>query len=458
MPPSQLPLDNFPAWAGLNDIHFDKVAIQEIQGKGLGLAAVSDLSSNGNGNDRSVLLRIPRELVLSGDAVDEYAKVDHNFQQLLQAIAPRTPRMKILLYLITHLVLSERDATSRGGVPTPWTDYTRFLPRYIPMPTMWSSDERQMLHGTSLEAALGAKLAVLGKEFDNLREKSSELPHWQDLFWEKEGVDLHYWVLVDAWYRSRCLEMPQAGNSMVPALDMVNHSHDPTAYYEEDGDGGVCLLLRPGHTVSSGSEITISYGEKPAAEMLFSYGFIDANTTKHELTLQIEPFPDDPLAKAKLHVFDQPPVVKLSLIDGSYVWESPFTFLMCLNEEDGLEFRVIQDNEGDRQLQVAWQGDDVTSRVHEFESLIRGHPLCQLFRLRVVAVLHELVTSQAEALASNADTADQMETDQIQYAKALRDVEQKILHETAEMLDRQVRPPTCSVSHAYFPVAAPSLP
>ncbi len=42
------------------------------------------------------------------------------------------------------------------------------------------------------------------------------------------------------------LELPRSGESMVPCLDMVNHSAKPTAYYEENAKDEVALLLRPG--------------------------------------------------------------------------------------------------------------------------------------------------------------------------------------------------------------------
>ncbi len=96
---------------------------------------------------------------------------------------------------------------------------------------------------------------------------------------------------------------------MVPCLDMVNHSPAPNAYYEENDKDEVVLLLRPNcDGPQSGDEIAISYGDqKSPAELLFSYGFIDLGSTLQGLVLPLEPFPDDPLAKAKLHAFGAPP-------------------------------------------------------------------------------------------------------------------------------------------------------
>ncbi|KAF7556229.1 hypothetical protein G7046_g6370 [Stylonectria norvegica] len=440
----QLSIDAFPAWARLNNVDFGHAQLQETEGKGLGLVVEKDLRS-GDGP----LLRIPHDLVLSAAAVEDYAKVDQNFRQLLEVAGQQSTRGDILLYLLTHLLLSTRDhAVSRGGPPTPWTEYIKFLPRYIPVPTKWTQVERALLQGTSLEAALDAKLATLTTEFDELHEKSSGLAIWNTLFWEKGTATIDAWVLVDAWYRSRSLELPRAGDAMVPGLDMVNHSGRPTAYYEEDDRDDIVLLLRPSSGATCGEEMTISYGEaKSAAEMLFSYGFVDPESATHELVLPLEPMADDPLGRAKLHTSKTAPSLKLFRTDGKMDWESPFAYLMCLNEEDGLEFRVLQGTDGERQLRLFWQDEDVTAQADDFETLIQDHPLCPVFKLRVVAVLHELVTAQLERLSSGISLqqleplreAGLVRQECLQAAEALREIETSILESAAEALEIQVR-------------------
>ncbi|KAH8699809.1 hypothetical protein BGZ61DRAFT_237620 [Ilyonectria robusta] len=479
---SPLSINAFPAWARLNDVQFDTTQLDETEGKGLGLVAkdslttrtttttttttattapatttataptdVANVSTQGNGDvgeNPRTLLRIPHDLVLSAAAVKEYANVDQNFRQLLEVAGQQSTRHDIMLYLMTHLIMSTRGHTGpRGCASSPWTEYVKFLPRFIPIPTMWAEDERALLQGTSLEAALEAKLSTLTREFDDLREKSSALAFWNSLFWEKDTATRQDWILADAWYRSRCLELPRAGDAMVPALDMVNHSHRPTAYYEEDDQDGVVLILRPGVEVTGGEEVTITYGEaKSAAEMLFSYGFIDPDSAAHELVLPLDSMPDDPLGKAKLHAFEGRPTLKLSRTDASLQWSSPFAYFMCLNEEDGLDFGVLQDTDGERQLRLFWQEEDVTGRAHEFETLIEGHPLQQVFKLRVVAVLHELVSTQLMHLGSDF-SLDQLEPlrrsgqvreECIRAAGALRQLEASVLEIAAERLDEQM--------------------
>ena len=297
------------------------------------------------------------------------------------------------------------------------------------------------------QSAVTSKLLALTHEFDAMREKSSAIECWDVLLWDSGAVHLTDWYLVDAWYRSRVLELPISGESMVPCVDMVNHSSQANSYYDENAKQEATLLLRPGHQISTGDEITISYGEsKTAAEMLFSYGFIDPQSTAEGLTLPLDPMDDDPLAQAKLHIFGEQPTVKLRGTDERMQWESPFAYLMCVNEEDGLEFRVLQGTDGSRQLKVFWQEEDVTDSAKAFETLIEKHPHCAIFKLRVATVLAERLADQLEQLCSS-QALDSSSSAAIvaprpgclESALLLREIETTILENALKALDQQVR-------------------
>jgi hypothetical protein len=341
------------------------------------------------------------------------------------------------------------------GVSNPWTEYLQFLPETVLVPTLWTEEERLLLRGTSLEAAVNAKISALDAEFGLIMDKSSGIAGWNELLWEGGAVSFTDWIRLDALYRSRCLELPRSGESMVPCLDMINHSATPSAYYEENSKDEVVLLPRPGIPIPRGDEITISYGDaKSAAEMLFSYGFIDAQSTADSLVLPLSPFPDDPLAKAKLVAFGQAPKIHVareggSAPEGPIRWASDFAYLMCVNEEDGLEFRVLQQTDGARQLRVFWQDADVTDRTSDFESLIRTHPLSAIIRLRVVTVVQEALGAQLERLQSStppdaAPSSLQREAC-FRAALTLREIETDILERAIEALEEEVstapRPP-----------------
>jgi hypothetical protein len=294
-------------------------------------------------------------------------------------------------------------------------------------------------------------MTQLTREFDLLRERSETLASWDDV-WNSRTLSLRDWMLADAWFRSRSLELPRSGTAMVPVLDMANHSASPTARYEETDDHEALLLLRPDARIVSGDEITITYGEdKSAAEILFSYGFIDTESAKKHLVLPVPPIDDDPLMRAKSHSFGKPPVAEFWLDGPRPCWKSPFAFFLLLNEEDGLEFRTLQEVSGAQHLRVFWQGEDVTDRVEEFEDLVGDHPLRQVFRLRVVAVLEDLanthlVRMREVAVGEEGESGESYAAPRPEcaaMAKALRDVEMKILESVLGALGEEVSGACC---------------
>ncbi|KAG7288692.1 hypothetical protein NEMBOFW57_005048 [Staphylotrichum longicolle] len=470
MPWPTLPIENLPAWAYLNDVSFHNAQVTNIKGKGYGVVCSKDLEATDGTADVPALLTVPHDLVLNAAAVDEYAKEDKSFRQLLDTVGhhvtKRNPspcttppsyrtigpelttlqsaRADVLLFLLVQTVLASRSGHSPVGVKNPWTEYLQFLPETVLVPTLWTEDERHLLRGTSLEAAVNAKISALDAEFALIREKSSDITCWFALLWEHGSVSFTDWIRLDALYRSRCLELPRSGESMVPCIDMLNHSAAPSAYYEESPKDEVVLLPRPGVRVAQGDEITISYGEaKSAAEMLFSYGFIDRASTADGLVLPLSPFPDDPLAKAKLVAFGEAPKIHVARDDGRdgpIRWRSAFAYLMCVNEEDGLEFRVLQQTDGGRQLRVFWQDEDVTDRTSAFETLLRDHPLSALFGLRVATVVQECLQTQLERMQSTAppDAASgELREDCYRAALLLREIEMDILERAIEALEEE---------------------
>ncbi|TVY82333.1 SET domain-containing protein [Lachnellula suecica] len=417
-----LPTAALPAWSKLNDVSFIDISVQDLgDAKGSGLVTSRALSSKDT-YDIPTLLTIPHDLVLSAEAIEEHAKVDLHFRELLAAAGGKSLRGDALLFLLMQITIASPAHIHNVGVQNPWTEYCKILPSEIPIPTMWNEEERVLLLGTSLESALDAKLTALVREFETLRDSTTRLPWCQKSWWENETLEVTDWILLDAWFRSRSLELPNAGESMVPCLDMANHSSEPNAFYEQTADKTVALLLRPDIELGVNSEVTISYGDtKSAAEMLFSYGFIDESSSASKtLVLPIEPFPDDRLGKAKLAAFRKPPVVRISANLDTIDWKCPFLYLMCLNEEDGLEFKILQQTDGHRSpLRVFWQGSDVTDATDSFESFIDGHALQDVFKLRAVALLHDRIRQQLERLYGSEETV-QLSADLSQVYPAAR--------------------------------------
>lgn len=82
----QLPIESLPAWATLQDVKVQQVAMSHIKGKGYGLVSNTELNASKNLNEALEIMRIPAELVLSREAVEEYVKVDQHFKQLIENV------------------------------------------------------------------------------------------------------------------------------------------------------------------------------------------------------------------------------------------------------------------------------------------------------------------------------------------------------------------------------------
>lgn len=283
-------------------------------------------------------------------------------------------------------------------------------------------------------------MLALTREFDELRERSSDLDWWRSAFWDSNLIHLKDWYLVDSWFRSRALELPRSGLSLVPCLDIVNHHRDANSYYDETIQGEVLLLRRPGAILGPGDEVTINYGsEKPDAEMLFTYGFLDPSSPGGGLRLRMSPLPDDPLGKAKVHILGGNTSIELKSSGDKIYWHCPFAYLACLNEEDGLEFKLLQASDGSQELRVFWQEEDVTDNAECFEGLITSHELCDIYRLRVSMIVSQSLEAQLERLTSS--PFEEIISPSASYARELKRIEKGIIRKALSSLQDQVSSP-----------------
>lgn len=70
-----------------------------------------------------------------------------------------------MLFLLMQITIASHPEEKTVGLSNPWTEYAKMLPSHIPVPTMWSEEERMLLIGTSLEVCrhvffLGMPFAV----------------------------------------------------------------------------------------------------------------------------------------------------------------------------------------------------------------------------------------------------------------------------------------------------------
>lgn len=359
--------------------------------------------------------------------------------------------MFLLLQLTHQNVFSAHDQV---GASSPFTQYIQFLPSEIYIPTFWDPAQRARLRGTSLEAALDSKVRNLEREFDRLRDATDSIEWCQKYWWDPDsgGLSLDDWKHVDAMYRSRALDLVGT-DAMVPCIDMANHASgcDTLARYDLDADGNAILVLLEGKRCRSGEEITITYGdEKGACEMLFSYGFIENSMrSAHELYLDLDIPIDDPLQLVKKAMATSAPGFRL-FTDGAVIgWEGPFVWLICVNEEDGLEFRLVQINDDKRELQMLWNGAEIAN-VSQLDALLHSEALWEVFELRAITILQARVKEQLRLLYGNQSascsetiTAHHTEADISLDVERLRDLEGSLMLQAYEKFESEVFPLRC---------------
>ncbi|KAJ5576921.1 hypothetical protein N7535_003847 [Penicillium sp. DV-2018c] len=406
-----VPIELLPAWQRLNGITVQGIAFQKVGSdehgadKGSAIIATEATTSSEDDADPKVLLQIPSDLVLSVENVHNSAKSDRYLRDVLEAIGDfgRTARGAILIFLLIQLSHSSPELRERNetiGVSNPWSEYVKFLPPSFPLPTFYTAEEQELLRGTSLEEALDAKFASLEREFEQIREATKDIAWCQQSWWgEDTGVlTIDDWKYVDAAYRSRMLDLPGSGLAMVPCVDMANHvSGDGVkALYDADTKGNAVLQLRWGRSLYPGEEVTISYGdEKPASEMMFSYGFLDSTTEVRQMSLILQIPEDDPLGPAKRMFCQNDTGLRISTGEDpeDVTWESAIAWLACVNEEDGLHFGIAQTTDGGRELETTWKGEKIQSPGH-LRGLLANDPLWEIFQLRAAVLLLERLETQ----------------------------------------------------------------
>lgn len=79
---ASFPLSYFPAWAELNHVHFNGVAVSTMSnGKGSGLVATAETSE-----PDQILMTVPQALILSLEKVWILAKSDRHLREVLEAV------------------------------------------------------------------------------------------------------------------------------------------------------------------------------------------------------------------------------------------------------------------------------------------------------------------------------------------------------------------------------------
>ncbi|KAL5365279.1 hypothetical protein BJX96DRAFT_179694 [Aspergillus floccosus] len=459
-----LPVESLLTWAKLNNITVKGVTFKKVQSDGIdkGSAIVATEKSLGGSSADATsdyLIRVPSDMVLSQQLVENHAKADRHLREVMEAAGElgRTARGAILIFLIMQLTHSSKEFLGKPkiGVSHPWAEYIKYMPPSVLLPTLYYHEEVELLEGTSLRPAVEAKKNYLEKEFEHLRQSTENIPWCEERWWGESGkLDIDDWKYVDALYRSRVVDLPRSGHAMVPCVDMANHASDDTvkALYEEDAEGNALLQLREGQLLHPGDEVTISYGsEKPAPEMLFSYGFLpQGKKDAGQVFLELSIPDDDPLRNYKASFCKDPPGVTFFLIPPTEgrttFWDSSFVWWACVNEEDGLKIAMLQNNDGGRELKVTWKGKEVKDSG-DLKALLEAEPLWDVYYLRAVALILARVNLQffylkqmqdvSAEISQNADMRAVFRPGVLSATSKLRNLEEKLLGPCMKDLEKE---------------------
>ena len=82
----QLPPEAFTPWAKINDVVFKRAVPGIVQGRGAALLAGADLSNDDSAATLHELLSVPASLILSLERIEEHAKVDKDFREVLESL------------------------------------------------------------------------------------------------------------------------------------------------------------------------------------------------------------------------------------------------------------------------------------------------------------------------------------------------------------------------------------
>jgi hypothetical protein len=350
-----------------------------------------------------------------------------------------------------------------------WPDLSRsylaFLPRDILLPVNTDSQVVAAFQGTSLQvskapglsiynslsttnanplrqAPIIVKLRALMQEYGVFSERYDMIEPQAEPYSNSKPT-LSDWLKADAWYRSRSLDLPDLGPSMVPFIDMANHaeSDKANAVYDFDSIAGEALLrvklrtkVEDVGSIIAGTEILLDYGEKSAAEFLFSYGFIDDSLDDARfVALPLDLPEDDPLADAKLS-WAKGNLITFGIDRDECQISGHIRYIAILNEEDGLSMHL---DEASATIVAHWKGKQVDTSDQLLE-VLRSDASWPLFDLRSVVLVKMLTEAQLEeafAFNENTDLDTRNATYILSMAARLRSLECDLLQRVHQYLE-----------------------
>ncbi|ORY32759.1 SET domain-containing protein [Rhizoclosmatium globosum] len=292
----------FSAFLSDHGISTLRVEHRVSQGKGSGLFASTDLLPG------TEVVSVPTTALLGSAAANQIAARVAASGLCINSDKERSERSERAAIVSALLVLRFGGGVGVGvgtsGGFNGFAEYAAELPppESLDSPVFFNVKERALLVGTGLDVATDAKLGALQREYFALRD---DLMRFDPLYSEAMHLDedeelpllnFEAFLWADAIFWSRVISFKSAATDntsdekapdyhMVPFIDFANHSETPEMAWRLT-PSGISLVITSETTVKKGSELHISYGSKPNAELLFIHGFTIPNNKNDSIAFQ----------------------------------------------------------------------------------------------------------------------------------------------------------------------------
>lgn len=389
-------------WAEKNGSKFvnkEKLFIQNDPVKGVGVCSC-DLECD----SVSLLLTLSKECIIDKESILDLAEQSQHdslksaIKLFLNRNAELDPRILFVLFFVYGKYCVEHD------IDNFWSPYLSLLPKIISVPSAWSDYSREYLRGTSLYLPAKEKAMRLDREWKHFVSLENDFA---------KSTALNDWIHADALFWSRAFyQTHNNGIMMLPFIDLLNHRPEADRNcswikFPELGENieYISLVRIPNNETENNDEniknddfeLYISYGDKPAAEMLYLYGFLPENVSNNLMLY----FPasnnsNDPLFHIKTMIFE--PMVKLTVLEnGDIDWmNSGFLWLSVVNEEDGLVFKKENDSiiaEIDDFVICSSDCSETRKDIQakELIKVLQGHRMWDIFKLRALMTITDML-------------------------------------------------------------------
>lgn len=187
--------------------------------------------------------------------------------------------------------------------------------------------------------------------------------------------------------------------------------------------------------------------------MIFSYGFLPPEVDDaRALFLDLQVPSDDPLAIPKKSCSKVAPGFRLARDEktGKTSWESQFVWWICVNQEDGLDFKVTKINDEEQEVKVFFHDTEVEP-TEILEELLRKDEKWPVYELRAVVTIQSRLQEQFDALMVSEQNKDRWEEmvkdgsirkDVYDALVRLRSLEGKLVQDALNELEEKVRAPS----------------